>query len=249
MIRKLLALLLFAAGVPATLLLPTPDAGTAQAQSPQPNWINGVYTVAAGPDNIYTNLPPAAYIYNVAWVSDRPGGAGFMVSNGTLWLSDQGPPGAAGPAGPTGATGAAGATGPQGPQGVQGAPGATGPAGLGTVTPSTPSRALNTTFTPSATKAVYACYTINLSVTNPLLVGSSSATAILVSDTSATPTTERGRVSANSSVGITVTVQITQQQASPICYIVPAGHNVRINSSTTGTASVAIVAQAEETLG
>lgn len=60
------------------------------AAAQQGNWLNGVYTLAAGPDNIYTNLPPAAYCYHVAWVSDRPVSAGFMVSDCTQWISDQG---------------------------------------------------------------------------------------------------------------------------------------------------------------
>lgn len=219
------------------MLCPIVDPSTAQAQSPQPNWIAGVYTIAAGPDNLNTNLPPAVFQYYTAYVSDRVGGAGLMISNGTTWVSD------------VGATGATGATGPQGSVGATGSTGADGPAGLGTVTPSTPSRSLNATFTPNASKAVMACYSVNISVTNPLLAGNSSATVNLVSDTASTPTTVRAVAAATSSVGLTVTVQITQQQTTPLCYIVPANHNVRLNSSTSGTASVTIVAQTEESLG
>lgn len=95
MIRRILTLLLFAIGAPAALILPASDAGVARAQNPQPNWIAGSYTVAAGPNNITTRLPPALYRYKIAWVSDRPGGAGFMVSNGSAWVSDQGATGSA----------------------------------------------------------------------------------------------------------------------------------------------------------
>lgn len=80
--KWLIALLLACAPVPAF--------------AQQGNWVNGVYTLAAGPDNVYTNLPPAAYPFQITWVSDRPGGPGFMVSDGTAWISDQGPAGANG---------------------------------------------------------------------------------------------------------------------------------------------------------
>lgn len=119
----------------AALLLPT--ATFAQ----QPNWLAGEYTLAPGPLNVTTLFPPAAYCYNVTWITDRPGGAGLMVSNCSAWVSDQGPAGPAGATGPqgatgaTGPTGATGATGAQGPkgdtgaQGIQGVPGATGATG------------------------------------------------------------------------------------------------------------------------
>ncbi len=128
----------------AVLILPATEMGTAQAQTAQPNWISGDYTVAAGPDNIVTNLPPALYPKYVAWASDRPCSngvgtcPGFMVSNGSTWLSDQGltgPQGATGPQGiqgiqgPAGATGNTGATGATGPSGSAGATGPQGPAG------------------------------------------------------------------------------------------------------------------------
>lgn len=105
------------------LILPASEAGVAQAQNAQPNWIAGTYTIAAGPNNITTRLPPGLYKYKTAWVSDRVGGAGFMVSNGSAWVSDQGP------AGSTGATGPQGIQGIQGVQGNAGATGSTGPQG------------------------------------------------------------------------------------------------------------------------
>lgn len=132
------------------------------------------------------------------------------------------------------------------PRGDQGA---TGPAGLGTVTPSTPTRTLNSNFTPNATKAVFCSYTIKTTVTNPLLIGTSTATVSLLSDTAATPTTVRAQAGAESGVGITVTIALTTSNISTVSYIVPAGHNVRLASATTGTGSVSIVAQTEEVLG
>lgn len=167
----------------------------------------------------------------------------------------QGPKGDTGLQGPVGAAGADGATGAQGPkgdtgaQGAKGDTGATGPAGLGTITPSTPSRSLNTTFQPSATKAVLTSYSIQLSVTNPLLVGTSSAQVQLLSDSSNPPTTVRATAGISSGVGITVTLALTTGNTIPVTYIVPAGHYVRLVSTTTGTGSASIAAQAEEALG
>lgn len=161
----------------------------------------------------------------------------------------------AGPAGPTGATGPQGPkgdtgnTGPTGGTGGTGPTGATGPAGLGTVTPNVPARALNTTFTPHATKAVQCTYSIKLTVTNPLLAGASTVTVILNSDTATTPTTERGRVSATSSVALAVTIALTQSQDVQLSYLVPPGHKVRLVSTTSGTASAVITSQTEEELG
>lgn len=140
----------------------------------------------------------------------------------------------------TGDTGATGATGPTGP---------VGPAGLGTITPSTPARILGAAFQPSAMKAVYCSYTARTTATNPLLAGNSSAVVRLLSDAANPPTTERCRVECVSSVGLAVAVAITTTNTAPLDYICPPGHYVLLTSSTSGTASAAIVTQTEEALG
>lgn len=172
-----------------------------------------------------------------------------------------GPAGATGPQGPTGSQGLKGDTGNQGPQGPAGATGAsgatgamgsqgpTGPAGFGTVTPSTPARALGTAFQPNASKATFVSYSAQCSVTNPLIAGASSATVTLLSDAVNPPTTERARVVATSSVALAVAVAITQVNTAPLSYIVPPGHYVRLVSTTSGTASTALLSQVEEALG
>lgn len=86
------------------LVLPAPDAGQAQAQ--EANWfsgpaMDGSWTLS----DLNTYRPASSYCFMTAWVSDRPGGAGMMVSNCSAWVSNQGPAGAAGA---TGATGSAG---------------------------------------------------------------------------------------------------------------------------------------------
>lgn len=84
------------------------------AATPQPNWLSGLYTLAAGPDNLQDNLPAAAYCYSVAWAIDRPGGAGFMAADCGLstpaWVTNAGPQGATGATGATGAPGVDGNT-------------------------------------------------------------------------------------------------------------------------------------------
>lgn len=118
------------------------------------------------------------------------------------------------------------------------------------VSPSTPARTLNSAgFQPSATKPVLCSYTIQTQVTNPLLVGTSSATVQLLSDSNSTPVTERCRVGATSGVGITVTVALTTANISTLTYICPAGHYVRLVGATAGTATNTILAQTEEVIG
>lgn len=137
-----------------------------------------------------------------------------------------------------------------GRKGDTGATGPTGPAGLGTVTPSTPARALATNFQPSATKATFVSYTTMLTVTNPLLAGTSTAQISLFSDASNPPTTERARHYLSSGVGLAVAVAITQIETLPLQYICPAGHFVRLVATTTGTATATLGAvQVESALG
>lgn len=153
----------------------------------------------------------------------------------------------AGPKGDKGDTGAASTV--AGPKGDKGDTGATGPAGLGTVTPSTPTRVIGTAFQPSATKAVLCTYSVKTQVTNPLLIGTSTATVQLLSDVSNPPTTERGRVEATSGVGLTVSVALTTSNTAPLDYLVPPGHYVLLKQTIAGTGQASIVSQTETALG
>jgi hypothetical protein len=161
---------------------------------------------------------------------------------------DAGPVGPAGPAGSAGQQGAQGAVGPAGATGPQGAQGPAGSPGLVSVAPAASARALGTSFQPSATKATFVSYAVKTSVTNPLAIGSSVATVTLLSDAATTPTTERGRVEAASSVGLAVSIALTTSNTAQLSYVVPAGHWVRLVSTVSGTGSTAIVSQVEETL-
>jgi len=195
------------------------------------------------------------------------GATGPTGATGSTGLTGStGPTGPVGPAGPIGPTGANGATGATGPAATlsSATPVALGTAGPGsgtsasrddhihpalTVAASTPTRVLNTAFTPNANRPVWCSYTVNLTVTNPLLAGTSVATVILLSDTNTTPTTERARASNSSSVALSVTVQLTSPQAVQLQYLCPAGHKVLLTSSVSGTATATLGAQTEVALG
>ena len=159
-------------------------------------------------------------------------------------------PGPQGPAGPTGpASTVAGPQGPAGATGGVGPAGPQGPAGPASVTPSVPTRVLGTAFQPHATKPVRVCYTVKTQVTNPLVAGASVATVTLLSDAANPPTTERARTEADSSVGLAVSIALTTFNTTPLTYIVPPSHWVRLVATGTGTFTNSIVSQVEEVLG
>lgn len=154
-----------------------------------------------------------------------------------------------------GSTGPQGATGPKGDVGTTGSTGSAGSNGTNgtnatiTPTPTVSTRTLNSTFQPNTTKHTLCIYTIKTSTTNPLLVGTSTASVVLFSDAATTPTIERCRVEASSGVGLTVTVALTTSNTAVLTYMVPAGHYVKLTSTITGTGTATIVSQTEITLG
>lgn len=76
-------------------ILLAPNAVMAQATSADAI-LGDIYTLAPGPLNLQDNLPADGWPYMRAWVSDRPGGPGYMVSNGIIWEPFIGPAGANG---------------------------------------------------------------------------------------------------------------------------------------------------------
>lgn len=114
--------------------------------------------------------------------------------------------------------------------------------------PSISTRTLNSNFTVSSTKVSFVSYTVTCSVTNPLLVGTSSATAFLEYSTNGGSTWLLPSQTGNSSgVGITVTVQLTNGQTGIVSGMIPVNALVRIRTATSGTASVTYVT-GQETL-
>lgn len=103
------------------------------------------------------------------------------------------------------------------------------------------SHTLNSNFTVS-TKQSILIYTVTCSATNPLLVGTSSATAFLEysvnSGTTWLPASNAGN---SNGVGVAVAVALTNGQTGTLVGGVPASALVRIRTVTTGTASVTYV--------
>lgn len=121
---------------------------------------------------------------------------------------------------------------------------------LATVNPTVPARALNSTFTPNPpSRIVFACYSIHLSC-SVALGQTCTSTVQLVSDASTPPTTVRSQTALSLGGTLVVGLTLTNTQDAPLCYIVPSGHNVRLNSSSagTGTATASIVQQTEEVI-
>lgn len=115
-----------------------------------------------------------------------------------------------------------------------------------TPTYSTTARSLNTNFTPNASKETFAFYTVTCQVTNPLLVGTSTASVFLEYSTNAGSSWNPVTSQANSSgVGVTVTLQLTNGQTGVVSGVIPAGALARLRSTTSGTATVTIVSSFE----
>lgn len=111
---------------------------------------------------------------------------------------------------------------------------------LGVIPPSinTVTRTTNSTYTISPKQATL-YYSVTCTVTNPLLIGTSTATAFLEYSTNGGSTwTSANTNGASSGVGITVTIQLTSGQTGGLIGVVPGGATVRVRTTTTGSASV-----------
>lgn len=104
------------------------------------------------------------------------------------------------------------------------------------------SRSLNSNFTISSTKQSFVSYSVTCSVTNPLIVGTSTANAFLEYSTNGGSSWVTVAQQSNSSgVGVTVTVQLTNAQTGVLSGYIPANALVRLRSTTTGTGTVTYV--------
>ena len=120
--------------------------------------------------------------------------------------------------------------------------------GLALPTPTMPARTLNTNFTPHATRPTLCIYTVEIGGVTTLLSGDDGVID-LRSDTAATPTTVRcsHRLRIFQSLGVTVGTQVVDR--GTLVYLVPAGHNVRLVSTTLVAApTFALISSCEITL-
>lgn len=101
------------------------------------------------------------------------------------------------------------------------------------------SRSLNTNYTISSSRDAQVSYSVSLSVTNPLLAGSSTASAFLEYSTDGGSNWITISQAVNqSSVALSVTVAITLPNTQVLSGVIPANALVRVRSTTAGTASV-----------
>lgn len=224
-------------------------ASSAKALPPQPVALPGQYTLAAGPDNLTDNLPATAYPYNTTWVTDRPGGAGYMVSNGTIWQTEVG---ATGPAGSSGsaATISVGtvSTGSPGsfttianvgsssaavfnfaiPRGDVGATGGIGPAGPSSVSgPNSRSMSFNTAYQ-ATDNTKPAIVNINLTSTANLSLsgGTTNTATVYMGSTNAVASGTGTAICSysNSSTGtLTIGLNTNTVSATTCSFLIPAG--------------------------
>lgn len=99
--------------------------------------------------------------------------------------------------------------------------------GFGTV--DHPARSFNTTFQPSATRPVLCLYSVRIASTLSL-AGGQGGRAELVSDAAAPPTVVQSRVAGSSTGTAVIGLAITDVVEAVLVYLVPPGHNVRINT-------------------
>jgi len=110
------------------------------------------------------------------------------------------------------------------------------------------SRSLNSNFTVSTTKTAHVSYSVTCSATNPLLAGSSTATAYLEYSLNGGTTWLLPSQNGNSnSVGAVVAIALNNSQTGTLTSTIPANALVRIRTSTSGTASVTYVTGTEST--
>lgn len=103
----------------------------------------------------------------------------------------------------------------------------------------TVARSLNSNYTISTTRDALVTYSIAISVTNPLLAGSSTGSAFLEYSTNAGSSwTTVSQVVNASSVGVAVAIALTQPNTFILSGMIPANALTRIRSTTSGTASV-----------
>jgi len=115
--------------------------------------------------------------------------------------------------------------------------------GLGAV--SYPARAFNTTFQPSTTRPTLCIYSIRI-VADLTLGGAESGRVELVSDAAAPPVTVQCRMAHGLAGTLVLGVTITSSMESVLVYLVPAGHNVRLNTINETTAPTYTLVRATE---
>jgi len=101
-----------------------------------------------------------------------------------------------------------------------------------------PGRSFNSNYTISTTGWSIAIYSVSCTATNPLLIGSSTADIFLEYSMNGVAWQGAIAVGNSNSVGLTVSVQLTDGQKGTIVGVIPKGALVRLRTAITGSASV-----------
>lgn len=96
-------------------------------------------------------------------------------------------------------------------------------------TPTNPVRALNTNFTPHATRPVLCIYSVEIGGQTTLLSGDDGVIE-LRSDTATPPVTVRCSIRNRIAQTVGVTIGTQSVVRGTLTYMVPAGHNVRLQT-------------------
>jgi hypothetical protein len=109
----------------------------------------------------------------------------------------------------------------------------------------TPTRAVNTDFTPDATRPCLVGYSFQLH-TVLTLIGTSSAQVTLLADPGpGTPTTVRSRAMHQINIGVGITVNQQSDVISSVYAMIPANWVCRLVPSTSNGGTVTSIAQVE----
>lgn len=111
--------------------------------------------------------------------------------------------------------------------------------------PTNPVRALNTNFTPNTTRPTLCIYTVQIQGQTTLLSGD-DGTIELRSDTATPPVTVRCSVRNRIAQALGVTVGTQSAIRGTLTYLVPAGHNVRLQTIVTLAAPIFTLITATE---
>jgi hypothetical protein len=112
----------------------------------------------------------------------------------------------------------------------------------------TPARSLDSTFQPHPTRPVQVTYTIYVNTGSVGAAGSAEARVELLSDAASPPTQRRGVVMTKLTRSSLAVGTSANENMATITYKVPAGHNVRLASTLTGSATAVLSEVVEEIL-
>lgn len=112
-----------------------------------------------------------------------------------------------------------------------------------------PARAFNTTFMPSATRPTLVIYSVRVTCTQTPASGAQAGRIEIRSDAGSPPTTVQAVMAGGQSGTLVAALTIVDAVGADLVYLVPEGHNVRIETVTeAGTPAYTLSRVTEITL-